>query len=101
VGYILVPVPLQSTAVPMPANWQSHVNPSLANTSVQVAVPPPGAGTLIGDVPDASIELVMKPLPGLQLQVSEQELWTTVQLVLAGMPFAQADDEPAVSSVTV
>jgi hypothetical protein len=85
----------------MPANWQSQVNDPVENCSVQVAVPPPGAGTLMGDVPFASTELVVNPLPGLQLQVSAQELWTTVQVVLDGSPLAHADEEPAASSVTV
>ena len=98
--HCVAPVPLQSIAVPPPANWQSQVrDPSLEKTTVHVAEPaPPGAATVNVDVPVASTVLVWNPFWGVQLQVSAQVLWTTVQLVLPMKKLVQAAEDPAVSS---
>jgi hypothetical protein len=87
-------------AAPPPANWQSKVSDPLEKTTVHVADPaPPGTATVNVDVPVASTVLFWKnPFWGVQAQLSEQALWTTVQLVGPVMKLVHWAEDPAVSS---
>jgi hypothetical protein len=84
---------------PAPGNWQSQVSDPLEKTTVHVADPaPPGAATVNVDVPVASTVLVWNPFWGVQAQLSEQVLCTTVQLVGPVIKLEHWAEDPRVSS---